>query len=105
MVNFFKFTCDDISCLFTEDVTNCQTFMAGVNNLATKYFEFDLMYSKYKSQILNPRNTSKLRQKIESILREIKDDFCAQLIKELSRIILKPSLGLHLLSQIAHVKT
>ena len=65
MLQQFEFTCDDISCLFTEDVTNCQTFMAGMNNLATKYFEFDLMYSKYKSQTLNPRNTSKLRQNIE----------------------------------------
>ena len=103
MLQQFELTCDDISCLLTEDVTNCQTFMVGMNNLATKCFEFDLMYSKYKSQTSNPRNTSKLRQKIESILREIKD-FCAQL-KELSGIILKPSLLLHLLSQNANMKT
>ena len=103
MLQQFEFTCDDISCLFTEYVTNCQTFMAGMNNLATKYFGFDSMYSKYKSETLNSRNISKLRQKIESILREIKD-FCSQL-KELSGIILKPSLGLNLLSQKANMKT
>ena len=44
MLQHFEFTCDNISCLFTDDVTNCQTFMEDMNNLATKYFEFDLIF-------------------------------------------------------------